>query len=162
MQNKTNVVSFADLAKAKASANLRDLYGAVDLEKAKVLAGQKDLHLAYESLALAQAEVDKQALRMDVVFLSVICTHKDRIELAVVGEHGETLLSLDFNPDAIDALCAAVRGKKVVTYDVTTDLLNIKEVCKSVQPLKYVRIPNLSALAQAKKLRKTYLGLLVA
>ena len=142
--NKTNVVFLADVygaqAKAKASAYLRYLNEA--LAEAEVA-----LRLAESDVAEAQTMLEIQALRMNVVFLSVICTGtdpiKDRIiELGVVGENGEKLLSLRFNPGVpippstthtitdedvaelplfetcSDALFEVISKKKVVVHDL--------------------------------------------
>lgn len=132
-RNKTNVVFLGDRAKAKASAAMAAALAAVDQ--------------AYEALAEAQTSAEILALRMNVVFLSVICTgtnpRKDRIiELGVVGENGGKLLSLRFNPEVpippstahtindedvaelplfetcSDALFEVISKKKVVVHDL--------------------------------------------
>ena len=144
--DKTNVVFLADQAKAIASSDLQKL-------KVELAEARAELCLASASVSEVQKLVDIQTLRMNVVFLSAICTganpRKDRIiELGVVGENGGKLLSLRFNPEVpippstahsitdedvaklplfetcSDALFELISKKKVVVHDLISDFLN--------------------------------------
>ena len=210
---RVNLLSLQDVDHAQAKADLRNLVEALAKARTKAC-------VTGAEVSEVQKLVETQELRMDVVFLSVICTGtdplKDRIiELGVVGENGGELLSLRFNPGVpippstthtitdedvaelplfetcSDALFEVISKKKVVVHDLMShnaedtrdtryeysmmisDFLNgglsktgiaIQQVSgQAIYSNSFFRpTPYVSALEQAQKLRKNYLGMLVA